>query len=935
MWQGGLIAAAIGVVLRLIPRRSASLRYRVALIGLLAMPIAAGATVVAGARGGFGPEPTLPSGLVAVAADRSQPAPESVVPTTNPIESVDSPGRWREGVQGLLPWLVALWMVGVSLVAARQLLGWRVAHQLRRRGVAPAPVAWNATIERLAERLAVWQRVTLLTSTVARVPAVIGWLRPVVLVPASAIVGLSPYQLELLLAHELAHVRRLDYLVNLLQAAIESVLFYHPAAWWVSARIREERESCCDDLAVATCGDPVGYAKALVAMEELRTDRLPEPALAATGGSLLRRIRRLVASDETEPVHFPRWIAGAVVSAGVVLGFAGVTWAGAATSSPAVSPDSVPVAELADRGSKALETAPSTPSQQPRSMAPDTVLRHPDPNAPLAERYGWAEQQARRFRSSWIGYSVAPLLSRERSLFVGRLGRRGVRSSGFTISGRIVNFGDFGKTNFPGVPVIELVGGRPDDVAILMRVDGRGPGITSIQASSKVLGADFERQPLLWLGSAQDEESVALLVRLRREAAAPEARVDFIGALGVHRTATVPILVSILRGTEPDEIRSAAAEWLGWHPDPAALVALARAARTDRAARVRHEAAESVGEVALPEAADTLIALAKTLADREARREAIEALGDRAEPEVVPALVEIAREDRDRDLRREAVETLGDFEDHRGLSALIDFARSHPDREARREAVESIATAAEPEEAVRLLDRIARDDQDQDIQREAVETLGDVEGGEGAAVLRALVRDHPNPDIRREAVETIASADPDRAFELLTQVIREDENVDVRREAVETLGELDDPRAVAALTEIAEGREDPEVQREAVESLGEIDDPKALAALARIAQAHPNEEARVEAIETYGETAGAEAAARLFRRLIDQDPPERVVHEILETLAELDGKAGLSVLTDIARNHPNRKVRSAAIHRLGEVDDDGARELLEKLLEKP
>ena len=105
------------------------------------------------------------------------------------------------------------------------------------------------------------------------VPTVIGWLKPVVLLPASALAGLSPNQVEAILAHELAHIRRHDYLVNLLQTLVETLLFYHPAVWWLSRRIRAERENCCDDLAVSLCGDPVAYAAALAELEDLRGRR--------------------------------------------------------------------------------------------------------------------------------------------------------------------------------------------------------------------------------------------------------------------------------------------------------------------------------------------------------------------------------------------------------------------------------------------------------------------------------------------------------------------------------------------------------------------------------------------------------------------------------------------------------------------------------------
>src|SRR5580692_6312419 len=112
--------------------------------------------------------------------------------------------------------------------------------------------------------------IRVLISTVAESPSVIGWLRPVILLPAATLAGLEPEQLQAVLAHEIAHIRRHDYLVNLAQTVVETLLFYHPAVWWVSARIRHERELCCDDAAVAMCGDAVFYARALTSLERLR-----------------------------------------------------------------------------------------------------------------------------------------------------------------------------------------------------------------------------------------------------------------------------------------------------------------------------------------------------------------------------------------------------------------------------------------------------------------------------------------------------------------------------------------------------------------------------------------------------------------------------------------------------------------------------------------
>src|SRR6185295_5988417 len=124
-------------------------------------------------------------------------------------------------------------------------------------------------------------------------PTVVGWLRPVVLVPVGALAGLPADQVEALLLHELAHIRRHDYLVNILQSVAEALLFYHPAVWWVSGHIRTERELCCDDAAVSASGDALTYARALAQLESYRPAHLSS-AVAANGGRLAGRIARLL-----------------------------------------------------------------------------------------------------------------------------------------------------------------------------------------------------------------------------------------------------------------------------------------------------------------------------------------------------------------------------------------------------------------------------------------------------------------------------------------------------------------------------------------------------------------------------------------------------------------------------------------------------------------
>jgi beta-lactamase regulating signal transducer with metallopeptidase domain len=238
-----------------------------------------------------------------------------------------------------MPAIVMAWFVGAVGCSLRLLMGFVSVALLRRSPHAPVRIEWQHILDGLIERMQVSRRVRLLPTDRVDCPSVIGWLRPVILAPVGVLSGLTPQQVEALLAHELAHVRRHDYLVNVLQGVAESLLFYHPAVWWISNQIRIEREHCCDDLAVEASGDTLVYARALAALESMRPAHF-KAALSANDGSLVRRIRRLA-----DPVAARRpagwgvaWSLGAVL----LVGIAGVAVTGAhAQSQPAVSLDTV------------------------------------------------------------------------------------------------------------------------------------------------------------------------------------------------------------------------------------------------------------------------------------------------------------------------------------------------------------------------------------------------------------------------------------------------------------------------------------------------------------------------------------------------------------------------------------------------------------------
>jgi beta-lactamase regulating signal transducer with metallopeptidase domain/Leucine-rich repeat (LRR) protein len=307
LWEATLIAAALAIVLRLLAKSSAQLRYAAACAAMVAMALLPGIT------GGLLSLPTkgAPAAITSMSQPFTTPAPigtelAAAAAPAVPAQASSERAReqsWREvaldTLESALPYAVGVWLAGVLFFSLRHLLAWTRVQQLRRKQVRPADASLRDRLSSLARRLGIERAVRLVESGLVRTPAVIGWLRPMILLPASAVTGLNPEQLEALLLHELAHIRRHDYLVNLVQTILEILGFYHPAVWWVSRRIRIERENCCDDVAARALGDNLRYARALASMEDLRADR-PEPAMAASGGSLLARIRRLVGRSPNE-----------------------------------------------------------------------------------------------------------------------------------------------------------------------------------------------------------------------------------------------------------------------------------------------------------------------------------------------------------------------------------------------------------------------------------------------------------------------------------------------------------------------------------------------------------------------------------------------------------------------------------------------------------
>jgi GWxTD domain-containing protein len=321
LWEGVLIAVILAAMLCL--ARSSRARYGAACVAMLLMLASFGVTLIR----------VMPAPMDLAKSPRF-PVRAPAVRAGLPMVPVDVPAPSRLTV--ILPWIAPFWAAGVLLFHMRALGGWMAARRLRRSGVCRPPGEWQQRFDGLAARLRVSKPAALLESCLADAPVVIGYIRPVILMPVGLLAGLPVAQVEAILIHELAHIRRQDYLVNLLQTFIEALLFYHPAVWWMSGVIRAERENCCDDLAVAATGDARQYAAALAALEQNRW-AAHDLALAATGGSLVKRIRRLLQQPER-----PHAAWTPVISAGLLVISAGIAFASWQTQPAPKPPATIP-----------------------------------------------------------------------------------------------------------------------------------------------------------------------------------------------------------------------------------------------------------------------------------------------------------------------------------------------------------------------------------------------------------------------------------------------------------------------------------------------------------------------------------------------------------------------------------------------------------------
>lgn len=670
LWQGALVAGIAAIGLWVLRRRGPETRYAWAVSMLAVLVVLPAITGFLAAR----PDARsadAPAVVPAILLEADPRAGSGSVEAHRPNEFPTAPvGRRPPLAERAAPWTVSLWLLGTAALLARNLGGWFHFRRRLLREVESMGGEWPDVLRRLASRLDVRRPVRLVRSDRATVPLVAGWLRPVVVLPTSLLTGLPAADLEAILAHELAHVRRHDYLVNLLQISAESALFFHPAVWWLSARIRRERELCCDDLAAAAVGGRGAYARSLLTVAgEVTGQRL----VAASGGSLVERIRHLTDAEPRGPVPSP-WAGVALILAiplAIALGGRGPLGA-----DPAVGVD--PAASLSDRWDDAVEEIGS--------------------------------------EGGWIAWGLS-----------------GSAKGSTVVSGTPSGPPDRADAPTTAEVLSAVAGDDRPEVTLLFGFDPGAPvgdAVRHVRLRELDAPLDTGGLSVRWLGTAPDAESVALLERLSAASGDPAVRAEIAAALTLHGDGRVAVpAVARLLESEPDErVRAEAIQWLDRHTGPEVYGLMRDALAADPSAEVRSAVTTSIDEPAVRDTFDVEAALLAAVFEDDdpgVREDALMALEDLPGEAAGAGLRRVATEHPDPELREHAVYTLEEVPGVDRARLLERIAFEDPSRDVR-EAALMVLSDLDSAAAVAGLRRIAREHPQPDMRSTAIEAVEDV-----------------------------------------------------------------------------------------------------------------------------------------------------------------------------------------------------------------
>lgn len=326
LWQGTLIFVLIHPLLVLFKKRTPRLRYNLLCLALMLLVGSMAVTFYL-----YMPDLRADTVWEEITTASEQEAVTAALPSPghNPvIYAQDFTLSVRESVRHFIQlysgYLVNIWLLGACFFAFRWLGGLTFTFRLKTSGTRITDPQWQEKVQTWRREMGIRRPVQILESLRTEVPLILGHLKPLILLPLGTINSLAPEQVEAIVLHELAHIRRYDFMINLIIAALEMVLFYHPVYWWLSDQIQQEREQCCDDIAVAVCGNTRLYAETLLLMEEKRQQNTLAMAYQGKKNHLLERIKRICLAS---PASYRPEYGKAGLSLALLLAVAAVSWA--------------------------------------------------------------------------------------------------------------------------------------------------------------------------------------------------------------------------------------------------------------------------------------------------------------------------------------------------------------------------------------------------------------------------------------------------------------------------------------------------------------------------------------------------------------------------------------------------------------------------------
>jgi bla regulator protein blaR1 len=316
LWQGFLIAFLLGLFLRIFKNISSDVRYYLALFSLFLIIAVSVFNFVAHYEPVANKEAiTFNETIKSIVAENSQ---ITIIDNNNSLK--ESLLFFYTHIDRYFPVFINIWMVGMLIFLVKLILGLLFIQRLKFNTLPFSDEQWINRFKSIEKKLSLDKRIKYLESTLVKIPMVLGYLKPVIIVPAGMLAGLPVNQIEAIIAHELAHIKRNDYLFNIFQSIIEMIYFFHPAVWYISSVVRTERENCCDDIALTVCDGSLTYAKALVSVQELNPGKVYS-AVAFSGQKkqLLNRIKRMIMKPEMKSTQSDKYIAALIVIAGLLI----------------------------------------------------------------------------------------------------------------------------------------------------------------------------------------------------------------------------------------------------------------------------------------------------------------------------------------------------------------------------------------------------------------------------------------------------------------------------------------------------------------------------------------------------------------------------------------------------------------------------------------